>query len=158
LGPQRTQGLYQEMSVRAASSLGSASRGRALAVSSANGFASLVVLVVEDEFLIRCAIVQYLRDAGCTVLEACSADQALAMCQDGRTVDVLLTDINLSDAAGGWDVAEALRCSRPGIGVVYVSGNAVDQSRRVADSLFLHKPYLPTEILQACRDVAETSC
>ena len=125
-----------------------------MAIARTNGCDSLVVLVVEDEFLVRCDIVQYLSDSGCIVLEADTADQAVAMCRDAQTVDVLLTDINLNGSGSGWDVAEALRAAQPDVGVVYVSANAVDQSRRVADSLFFHKPYHPEYILKACRDVA----
>jgi FixJ family two-component response regulator len=71
-------------------------------------------------------------------------------------VDVLLTDIKLSGSGSGWDVAEALRAAQPRIGVVYVSGKSVDQFRRVNGSLFFYKPYCVTDVLQACRDVAET--
>jgi CheY-like chemotaxis protein len=121
----------------------------------ANGSKSLVVLVVEDQFQMRYDIVQHMWKSECIVLEARSAEQAVDMCRDSG-VDVLLTDINLNGSGSGWDVAEALRVARPRIGVVYVSGKSVDHSRRVADSLFFYKPYCVTEILQACRDVAET--
>ncbi len=50
-------------------------------------------------------------------------------------------DIGLDDSGSGWDVAETLRTAQPDIGVVYVSGNSVDRSRRVAGSLFFNKPY-----------------
>jgi two-component system, response regulator PdtaR len=128
-----------------------------LAVQLANGAAPLVVLIVEDELLVRSDIAQYLRAYGCIVLEAWTATQAVSLGRDGQTVDVLVTDINLGtgEADNGWDVAEALRADRPGIGVVYVSGNAVDQSRRVPDSLFFEKPYQSRDILQACRQLAE---
>jgi CheY-like chemotaxis protein len=122
--------------------------------SSGNGFEPLVVLVVEDEFLLRYDIAEYLRNSGCIVLEARTADQAVAMCREGETMDVLLTDINLDGLGSGWDVAEALRAAKPGAGVVYVSGNSVDRSRRVAGSLFFNKPYRASDILQACRELA----
>jgi two-component system, response regulator PdtaR len=126
-----------------------------LAIQLANGAAPLVVLIVEDELLVRSDIAQYLRDSGCIVLEAWTAKQAVALSRDGQTVDVLVTDINLGAPGSGWDIAEALRADRPGIGVVYVSGNAVDQSRRVPDSAFFEKPYHSRDILQACRELAE---
>jgi CheY-like chemotaxis protein len=121
--------------------------------SSQTGSELLVVLVVEDEFLLRFEIVEYLRNCGWIVLEAWTANQAVAMCH-GETVDVLFTDINLGGAGSGWDVADALRAERPDAGVVYVSGNSVDHSRRVAGSEFFHKPYLTSDILQACRRLA----
>jgi CheY-like chemotaxis protein len=122
-----------------------------VALQRANG--SPVVLVVEDEFLVRDWIVCHLRDCGFVVLEAGTAQEAITLGGDGP-VDVLLTDINLSGQGTGWDVAEALRDAQPDVGVVYVSGNSVDKSRRVTGSLFFSKPYRQQDILQACRDVA----
>jgi DNA-binding NtrC family response regulator len=62
----------------------------ALTVSSANGAASLTVLVVEDEFLVRDDIVKYLRKCGCIVFEADNAEQAIGVCHAGTDVDILL--------------------------------------------------------------------
>jgi CheY-like chemotaxis protein len=100
---------------------------------SRDGPDSLVVLVVEDEFLLRLEIVDYLRNAGCVVLEAWSTNEAVAMCRNGEPV---------------------VRALQPGAGVIYVSGNSLDHSRRVVDSLFFKKPYSAQEILEACRGLA----
>jgi two-component system, response regulator PdtaR len=121
---------------------------------SRDGPGPLVVLVVEDEFLLRLEIVEYLRNAGCVVLEAWSANEAVAMCRNGERVDILVTDINLPGPGTGWEIAEALRALQPGAGVIYVSGNSLDHSRRVVDSLFFKKPYSEQEILEACRGLA----
>jgi CheY-like chemotaxis protein len=122
-----------------------------VALSSVNSSGSLIVLVVEDEFLVREHIAQYLQGGGCVVLEADTAEQAIAMCKAGAPVDVVFTDIQLNGSASGWDVAETFRTARPGIAVVYTSGNSTDRSRRVPDSLFFDKPYNTADILEACR-------
>ena len=113
----------------------------------------LVVLLVEDELLVRCEIANYLRSRGWLVLETGTAQEGIAI---GRrcTVDVLLTDIDLAGSGSGWEVAEALRAAQPDIGVIYVSANPVDQDRRVSDSLCFCKPYSEAVILQACHDLA----
>jgi two-component system, response regulator PdtaR len=121
---------------------------------SRNGRGPLIVLVVEDEFLLRLEIVEYLQNAGCVVLEAWSANEAVAVCRNGEPVDILVTDINLRGPGTGWEVAEALRALQPGAGVIYVSGNSLDHSRRVVGSLFFKKPYSASEILEACRGLA----
>jgi CheY-like chemotaxis protein len=121
---------------------------------SRNGPDPLVVLVVEDELMVRLEIVGYLRKAGCVVLEAWSAIQAVAVCRNGETVDILLTDINLGGRGTGLEVAEEFRAAQADAGVIYVSGNSVDHSRRVAGSLFFNKPYNASDILRACRDLA----
>ena len=62
-------------------------------VSIANGARRLVILVVEDEYLIRCAIADHLRDAGYTVVETVGS-------------------------ASGWDVAERFRADLPNVSVL----------------------------------------
>jgi CheY-like chemotaxis protein len=128
--------------------------GLAVSQKAANAADYLVILIVEDEGWVREMIARYLRDGDCTVLEADGAEQAAAICRSGQEVDVLVTDINLNGPANGWGVAEEFRAARPGVGVVYVSGNSTDRHRCVPDSLFFHKPYLCSDILQACRVLA----
>ena len=41
-----------------------------------------------------------------------------------------------------------------GTPIIYTSGNSVDRSRRVANSLFFEKPYRPLEIVEACRQLS----
>lgn len=116
-----------------------------------------VVLVVEDEVLVRAMIAQYLRDCDCVVLEADSAEQVAAIGRSGQEVDVLVTDINLRGPGSGWDVAESCRAAQPNMGVVYVSGNSVDLLRCVSGSLFFNKPYLDADILHACQVLLKRS-
>jgi CheY-like chemotaxis protein len=106
----------------------------------------LHVLVVEDEFMLREDIAAYLRDCGCAVYEAATAELGLRL-------HVLFTDINLNGAAEGWEVAEVFRAACPTIGVLYTSGNPLDRSRRVSGSGFLRKPYDKVEVLKAGRDM-----
>jgi CheY-like chemotaxis protein len=122
-------------------------------ISSANGSSFPVVLVVEDDFLVRYGIAEFLRNCGCVVLEAFSAEEAVALGHH-HPVNVLMTDIDLRDGSTGWDVAEALRAANPAIGVIYVSGNSVDCSRRVRDSYFFEKPYCDSVIFETCRELA----
>jgi CheY-like chemotaxis protein len=115
-----------------------------------------IVLVLEDEFFVRYEIVQYLKDAGCHVLEAATADQAMDVCRAGPPVDVLFTDINLNGGGSGWEVAESFRAARPDILVMYTSGHTADRSRCVAGSTFFSKPYRMADILNACRSLPKT--
>lgn len=108
-----------------------------------------VVLVVEDEWLLREAIVEALKIAGWQVVEASSGEGALGLLQDKQRVDVLVTDIQLAGTLDGWDVAEAFRAAQPDIPVIYASGNAGDRSRAVANSAFFSKPYRTAAIAAA---------
>lgn len=110
-----------------------------------------VVLVVEDEWLVREAIAQAFRHAGWEVLESCTAEAAIAYVRAGLRIDVIFTDIQLGGHLSGWDVAEQFRAARADAPIIYTSGNAADRSRRVRGSLFFDKPYQAAEIVDACR-------
>jgi CheY-like chemotaxis protein len=111
-----------------------------------------IVLVVDDEALVRVIIVDYLRENGCTVLEAANGEEAVALI-DGHNqqLDVLFTDIRLGGPLNGWDVAEAFRDHFPEIRVLYASGYSIEPPRKVADSKFFEKPYHVHDVLEACR-------
>jgi CheY-like chemotaxis protein len=113
--------------------------------------APAVVLVVEDEPILRATIAHELRRAGCEVVESGTAEQAIAHARDGRRIDVVFTDIQLPGRLNGWDVAEQFRAVDADVTVIYTSGNSADRSRRVADSLFFAKPYDAAAVVLACR-------
>src|SRR5215210_3050915 len=108
-----------------------------------------IVLVVEDNFLLRVTLVAELKAAGWAVLDAKSGEEALRI-NTTTEADVLLTDIELAGTITGWDLAEAIRKDRPMLPVIYASGNASDASRQVEDSIFFGKPYRMPELLKAC--------
>jgi CheY-like chemotaxis protein len=109
-----------------------------------------VVLVVEDEGMLRYAIAHALRDTGFAVLESGTADEAVSYAAAGGRVDVVFTDIQLPGRFNGWDVAERFRAVNADVTIIYTSGNSVDRSRRVPGSFFFDKPYDPLAVVQAC--------
>ena len=112
---------------------------------------SIVVLVVEDDWLIREDVVDELRRVGLTVLETATAEGALELLQAGQRIDVLITDIQLAGHLSGWDLAERLRATHPDVGVIYASGNSVERTRQVSDSVFVSKPFGIAALVDACR-------
>jgi CheY-like chemotaxis protein len=111
-----------------------------------------LVLVVEDEPLVRSTAVFEFERRGWNVVHCPSAEAALDLI-DGRAVDVLFTDIQLSGVMTGWDLAESLRKDFPSLAVVYASGNAADRTRRVAGSSFFDKPYDTETVVKTCEDM-----
>ena len=110
-----------------------------------------VVLVVEDEPLVRELIVFELTLAGFEVLEAASAEDALGMLPRRNRLDLLFTDIRLP-GKNGWQLAEDVRGHYPGIPIIYTTGywDRVDQ---LSHSIFLQKPYKPSQVLQAAANL-----
>ena len=111
----------------------------------------LVVLIVEDEALLRFATAMDFRAAGWTVLETGSGEHAVLLLGADRHIDVLVTDIQLEGPLTGWDVADAFRAAHRDIPVIYASGNPPDAARRVEGSLFFPKPCHNGDLVDACR-------
>lgn len=122
-----------------------------LSVPAANGSAPLVVLLVEDELVMRWSVADSLREAGFTVIEAASGYEATAICRSGVPLHLLFTDINLLGSDTGLDVADYFRTHRPEVPVLYTSGKEIDAARRVDGSEFLSKPYQLENAVSACR-------
>jgi CheY-like chemotaxis protein len=114
---------------------------------------SRLVLIVEDEVLLRTFVADEFRNAGWQVDEASSAEAAIQLMRDGRPIDIVFTDIQLAGQLSGWDVGEQCRDLREDVAIIYASGNAKDRSRRVAGSLFIDKPYVAEDVIEACRSL-----
>jgi len=110
-----------------------------------------IVLVVEDEPLVREMIAEDLREAGFTVLEAGDGESAASILNGTDRVDLLFTDIRLPGALDGWEVARLGRRARAALPVIYATGHTVDHSAEVEGSIFLSKPYEPSQIIETIR-------
>ena len=122
-----------------------------MTVSTANGHKARVVLIVEDEFLVRCGVADELREAGYIVVETPSGEEAIAICKSDRVIDMVFTDINLIGAASGWDVGACFLAGRPKVPVLYTSGQLIEPERCLPAGVFIAKPYQHNDILDACR-------
>ena len=111
---------------------------------------SLLILVVEDDQLIKEMIQAALSEGGFDSEVVGSGEEAVALLQE-RECRALLTDINLQRELSGWDVARRAREFRPDIPVVYMTGAAADQwpSLGVPGSLLLQKPFAPAQVVTA---------
>jgi PAS domain S-box-containing protein len=105
-----------------------------------NALKGATVLLVEDDDLIRRTTAEMLREAGCELREARSAEEALKLLAlDG--VDVLLTDVGLPGLSG-LELAQAARARRPDVCVVLASGdNAVSADAAFLRASLVVKPY-----------------
>lgn len=105
------------------------------------GSRAATVLVVEDEPLLRYALVCELSDAGFEVLEAASTDEAEAVLSSQGAVDLVMTDIQMPGARDGIVLAEIVRATRPEIKIIIASGcPTTSDLSALADAIFI-KPY-----------------
>jgi PAS domain S-box-containing protein len=82
-----------------------------------------VVLVVEDEPVVRGLIVEVVADLGYVVLEASDGAAGLAMLQSSSRIDLLVTDVGLP-GLNGRQMADEGRLLRPALKVIFMTGYA----------------------------------
>ncbi len=100
-----------------------------------------VVLIVEDENLIRLIAVETFQDDGFVVLEAQDAAGALEICAAGSQFQVLFTDINMPGDMDGVDLAEYLKKSDPRLHIIITSALPITRSVDGLPATFIAKPY-----------------
>ena len=110
-----------------------------------------VILVVEDEFLIRSHLAGILADAGHVAIATASADEAIAVLESRSDIRIIITDIEMPGSMDGLRLAAAVRNRWPPIDII---GNAAPPADSMpAGSRFLGKPYAPADVLSALRQL-----
>lgn len=111
------------------------------------------ILIVEDEALVREVTAMEFEDAGFQVLTAGNGNTALALIAAHAEIGLLFTDISLCDSIDGWTVAQRARALRPRLQVIYATGYSPDAPKLVEGARFFKKPFLPTTIIAAAREM-----
>ena len=100
-----------------------------------------VVLVVEDELMLRMRAVDIVQDAGFESVEAISADEAMAILESRDDITCLFTDIQMPGSMDGLKLAHVTHARWPHIKIILVSGQiAVTDTDKPEDSRFFPKP------------------
>lgn len=106
-----------------------------------------VILVAEDDVVVRNLINTVLTRSGYTVLLACDGIEALQI--SGRytgMIDLLLSDVTMP-RLGGTELVKRLRADRPSLKALLISGRTSSEVARGNTSFdFLAKPFLPAAL------------
>jgi CheY-like chemotaxis protein len=113
---------------------------------------SAVVLVVEDEMLLRMRAVDMVEDAGFTPVEAVDADEAVAILEARSDVALMLTDIQMPGTMDGLKLAHTVHRRWPPIKIILVSGQLKLADIDIPlDSRFFGKPLDAAEMIAELR-------
>lgn len=116
------------------------------------------VLVVEDDILVRMHGVDILEDAGFTVLEADSADQALALLAEHDDVHLLFSDIDMPGSMNGVELARLVHARWPLIALLLTSGHHhIDEKNLPDRGRFVRKPWTQERLLATIQATLEAS-
>jgi CheY-like chemotaxis protein len=106
-----------------------------------------VVLIVEDELLIRLNAVEMIESAGFQALEAANADEAIRILEARDDIRIVFTDVHMPGSIDGLKLAHAVRDRWPPIKLIVTSGQTiVPDSAIPAGGRFFSKPYQSAEI------------
>jgi CheY-like chemotaxis protein len=110
---------------------------------------AVVVLIAEDEMMVRMSASDILQDAGYHVLEARDGVEALAILEVRDDIAALFTDVSMPNM-NGMLLAKIVRERWPHVGVVLTSGALpTDATLHLPrNARFLAKPYLPHRLIQ----------
>jgi CheY-like chemotaxis protein len=113
-----------------------------------------VVLIVEDEFLLRMDAAAVIGAAGFEVVEAANADEAIEILESRPDITVVFTDIQMPGSMDGLKLARAVRGRWPPIKIVATSGHIhVRETDLPEGGRFLPKPYSPDEVTGMLREL-----
>jgi len=114
-----------------------------------------VILIVDDETLIRLAAVQIAEDEGFDVVEAANADEAIEILEGRDDIRVIFTDIHMPGSMDGLKLAHAVRDRWPPIKIIVTSGREYPNEDDLPEGgRFFPKPYDPPQIQAALREWA----
>ena len=116
-----------------------------------------MILIVEDDAFIRELAEMMIRDGGYDTLSASGVDDALLLLRSSQVIDALFTDINLKTTIlGGCDLARQAIKLRPGLRVLYTTGNYITDKIRtlfVDGTHCLRKPYMLDQLQHSLEEL-----
>jgi CheY-like chemotaxis protein len=113
-----------------------------------------VILVVEDEAIIRMGAIQMLEDAGFEVVEASNAHDALGILENRNDIRAVFTDINMPGTLDGLRLARMVRGRWPPIHLIVTSGLLSPNDNDLPPGgRFIRKPYDPAHVIATIRDL-----
>ncbi len=111
-----------------------------------------LILVVEDEWIVRLFACDLLEQAGFKVLEAGGADEALEALEAHPEVRGLFTDVNMPGSMDGLALARHVQVHNPQIATLVVSGRGPPGPGELpANAAFMAKPYEAAEMVSRLR-------
>ncbi|MBA1154687.1 response regulator [Microvirga mediterraneensis] len=117
-----------------------------------------VILLVEDEPLVRLVAAEILMEAQFRVIEAADAEEALTVLKAEIGIDVVFSDVEMPPGISGYDLAWQVHRHWPWIGLLVTSGREWPRENDLPPgAAFLGKPYSQATLLSHVRAAVETA-
>lgn len=114
-----------------------------------------LVLLVEDEAIVRMNTADILSDMGFAVIEAANADQALEILAKRVDIAIVFTDVNMPGSMDGLKLAKAVRDRWPPVKLIITSGFVDPAELDIPPGgRFIPKPYAPQQLRKILQELA----
>ena len=116
-----------------------------------------VIVVVEDEIVLRSLVATYLRESNFKVVEAGNAEEAVAVLNSGTAVDLVFADVKMYGKMDGVGLAHWINQHHRDIPVLVTTGTTqkLAASDKIPDDRFVPKPYIFGEIEDRIRKLIQ---
>lgn len=113
-----------------------------------------VILIVDDEVLLRMLAVDFFEDSGYEVLEARDGTEAIELIRKRPDIKAVFTDVQMPGRPDGFGVARQARDEIPGCAIVVVSARQWPDADSLASGVrFITKPYNGTQVVRMFDDM-----
>lgn len=112
----------------------------------------ILLLLAEDDPLLRLATGDLLEDSGYGVVSSSNGSEAvMALEKQSQALSGLITDISMGNGPNGWEVAHRARELNPKIAVVYTTADSAAEwsANGVPKSILLQKPFADAQLVTA---------
>ena len=109
------------------------------------------VLVVEDDFMVRAVAVAHLEESGFSIVEAQTADEAMVILRDDRSIAAVFSDVQMPGSMDGIALAQWLARTCPKVKLLLTSGR-MDPDKSLGWR-FIAKPYSLEEMERVLRNL-----
>ncbi|WP_235695857.1 response regulator [Agrobacterium larrymoorei] len=116
-----------------------------------------IILVIEDEPIIRMTVAEDLLSEGFSVVEASNAHEALAILESGEKITAIFSDIDMPGTLNGLQLAWIVRERWPPVHLFLTSGHKRPRVDELPEqACFIPKPYLHKAVIGALRNTLGT--
>lgn len=117
---------------------------------------SPVVLVVEDETLVRVTALAIVEESGFEAIAAGNADEAIHALESDGDISAVFTDVQMPGPMDGLKLVQVVRDRWPPVALLVTSGKTcVTASGLPSGARFLPKPYFPLQVEMTLRELLE---
>ena len=116
-----------------------------------------VILLVEDELIVRRTLSFYLKRFGFEIIEACNGGEAIELWKENQErIGMLFTDLEMPEGLSGLDLAQRFLSDKPNLQVVVSSGYDIESQVENKDYakkiILMSKPCCPDTLLKVLRE------